>query len=277
MSLLWMSHAVLAGILFLTMIGCESSESVQIPVKLVITGSSTLAPLVADIGKRYESIHGGVRVDVQTGGSSRGLADVRQGLAAIGMMSRPLHTTEQDVMSIPIARDGITMIVHRTNPVTALQNNQIVNLYTGKIRNWKEIGGMDAPVTVITKAEGRGTLSLFLTYFQLQNVDIRAHVVVGDNEQGIKTVAGNPHAIAYVSIGTAEFEAEHGVPIKLLPIRNIPASLDNLQNGTFPLSRALLLVTNFTPTTLAKDFIHFTQSAAVYDLITQHYFVPISS
>ncbi|NKB81794.1 MAG: phosphate ABC transporter substrate-binding protein [Nitrospirales bacterium] len=259
------------------MMGCESSDRMQNSAKLVITGSSTLAPLVADIGKRFESIHTGVRIDVQTGGSSRGLADVRQGLADIGMMSRPLHATEQDVMSRPIARDGISMIVHQSNPVQALRNEQIIKLYTGKIHNWKEVGGEDAPITVINKAEGRGTLLLFLTYFQLQNIHIRAHVVVGDNEQGIKTVAGNPHSIAYVSIGTAEFDANHGVPIKLLPIRDIPASLDNLQNGTFPLSRSLLFVTNFTSTTLAKDFINFVQSAAVYDLIAQHYFVPISS
>ena len=69
----------------------------------------------------------------------------------------------------------------------------------------ESLGGHDAPITVVNKAEGRSTLELFTNYFKLMNSDIKAHVVIGDNEQGIKTVAGNPNSIGYVSIGTAEF------------------------------------------------------------------------
>lgn len=243
--------------------------------KLVITGSSTIAPLVAEIGKRFESLHPDVRIDVQTGGSSRGIADVKRGLADIGMASRSLKLQEQDLFSTTIARDGISIILHRDNPVERLTNQQIVKIYTGKLVNWREVGGPNAPIVVVNKAEGRATLDLFLSYFKLKNSEIRAHVVIGDNEQGIKTVAGNPHAIGYVSMGTAEYDASHRLPIKLLPMGNVPAKLDNVQNGTFPLSRPLNLVTKTAPRGLAKMFIDFARSKEVHDLVRQQFFVPL--
>lgn len=244
--------------------------------KLTITGSSTVAPLVAELGKRFESLHPDVRVDVQTGGSSRGIADVRRGLADIGMASRALKDQERDLHHFTIARDGISIILHKDNPVSQLDDRQIVDIYTGKIVNWRAVGGRDAPIVVVNKAEGRATLELFLGHFHLRNADIKAHVIVGDNEQGIKTVAGNPDAIGYVSIGTAEYDVTHRVPIKLLPIGGVPATLASVRNGAFPLSRPLNLVTKNNPHGLAKAFIDFARSHDAHDLVRQQYFVPLA-
>lgn len=243
--------------------------------KLVLTGSSTIAPLAAEIGKRFESLHSNVRVDVQTGGSSRGISDARAGLADIGMASRALKDDEKDLQSFTIALDGISVILNKANPVEALNKLQIVDIYTGKILNWKDVGGNDAPITVVNKAEGRSTLELFLHYFGLKNTDVKPQVVIGDNQQGIKTVVGNPDAIAYVSVGTAEYEAGQGAAIKLLPLEGIAASVENVRNRSFPLSRPLNLVTRTEPVGLAKDFIEFARSSQVNDLIEAQYFVPI--
>ena len=266
--------------LIVLLIGGSSCQELpaasQSKTKLVITGSSTIAPLVAEIGKRFESHHPHLRVDVQTGGSSRGIADTRQNLADIGMASRALRKDERDLHGIVIAYDGIGLIVHRSNPLVALNSTDIRGIYTGKISNWKEIGGMDAPITVINKAEGRATLDLFLKFFTLTSTQIKAHVVIGDNEQGIKTVAGNPHAIAYVSTGTAEYDGAHGVPIKLLQLGDVPASLKMVQEGRFPLSRPLTLVTRTVAIGSVKAFIDFAKSPEVHDLVKQHYFVPLA-
>ena len=254
------------------------SDSEPVPAsqdKLVLTGSSTVAPLALEIGKRFEAAHPGVRVDVQTGGSSRGIADAQRGLADIGMASRALKDSETGLYAFAIARDGICVILHKDNPVESLTDQQIVDLYTGKTENWSDVGGSDAPVTVVNKAEGRSTLELFLHYFKLDSREVQADVVIGDNEQGIKTVAGNPHAIGYVSIGTAEFDASLGVAIRLLPVGGVDATVDNVANETFPLSRPLNLVTAKEPTGLAKQFIEFAQSEAVHDLVREQYFVPV--
>lgn len=242
--------------------------------KLVITGSSTMAPLVLEIGKRFETLHSQIRVDVQTGGSSRGIADTLNGLADIGMVSRSLHEQENHLHGVVVAHDGIALIVHASNPLTQLSIDQIRKIFRGDILRWVEVGGHDAPITVVNKAQGRSTLKLFLEYFHLSPRQVRAHVVIGDNEQGIKTVAGNPNAIGYVSVGTAQYDASHGVPIRLLPLNSIPANRDTIQSGTFPLTRPLTLVTKSHPVGLIKTFIDFARSPQVHDLITQQYFVP---
>ncbi len=256
--------------------GAQGTVADQLTGKLVITGASTLAPLIAEIGKRFENLYPAVRIDVQSGGSSRGVADARQGLADIGMVSRAMKDDERDLSAFPVARDGVCPILHRENPVQALTDEQVVAIYTGTVTNWKSVGGTDAPITVVNKADGRSTLEVFLHYFKLKNVDIKAQVVIGDNEQGVKTVAGNRNAIGYVSIGTAEYDATHGVPIKLLPIGGVSASTESVQKGIFPLSRPLHIVTRTPPVGLAKAFIEYVQSKAVHDLIRQQYFVPLA-
>jgi len=252
--------------------GSSPREGTQ---RLVLTGSSTVAPLASEIGKRFESLHPGVRVDVQTGGSSRGIADARRGTADIGMASRALKDTENDLLAHQIARDGVCIILHAENPVTSLTDPQVIDIYTNKIDNWQLVGGNDAPILVVNKAEGRATLEVFLAYFKLENPSIQADVVIGDNEQGIKTVAGNANAIGYVSVGTAEYDSKHAVPIKLLPTGGIPASTRTLADGSFPISRPLNLVTRGAPTGLAKTFIEYCQSEQVHDLIKAQYFVPV--
>lgn len=244
--------------------------------KLVLTGSSTIAPLALEIGKRFERLNPGVRVDVQSGGSTRGVNDARAGLADIGMASRALKPEERDLMAHRIAMDGIGIILHQKNPVKSLDDEQIKAIYTGKITNWQQLGGEDRKITVVSKAEGRSTLELFLHHFQLKNPQIRAHVVIGDNQQGIKTVAGNVGAIGYVSIGTAEYEEAHGTPIRLLPMAGVPATVANVRAGRFHLSRPLNLLSKGAPAGLAKRFIEFAQSAAVDDLVTAQYFVPLA-
>jgi len=267
----------MAGLMCVTpSAGAQGTATDQLTGKLVITGASTLAPLIAEIGKRFESLYPTVRIDVQSGGSSRGVANARQGLADIGMVSRAMKEDERDLSAFPVARDGVCPILHQENPVQALADEQIVAIYTGTITNWKAVGGTDAPITVVNKAEGRSTLEVFLHYFKLKNVDVKAQVVIGDNEQGVKTVAGNRNAIGYVSIGTAEYDATHGVPIKLLPIGGVAASTESVRKGSFPLSRPLHLVTRTSPSGLAKAFIEYAQSRAVHDLIKQQYFVPLA-
>jgi len=244
--------------------------------KLIVTGSSTVAPLVSEIARRFESMNNGVRIDVQTGGSSRGINDVRNGIANIGMVSRTLKSNETDLQAFPIALDGISVIIHASNPVITLNQQQIIDIYTGRLTNWKSVGGRDARITVVNKAEGRSTLELFLDYSKLKNSEMKPHIIIGDNPQGIKTVAGNTDAIGYVSVGAAEFEINYGAPIKLLPLDGVDASVANVRRGIFPLSRSLNLITRTAPQGLVRDFIEFARSTQVHDLVEAQYYVPVS-
>lgn len=251
------------------------------PTRVVITGSSTIAPLVADVARRYEAEHPGVRIDVQTGGSSRGMADTRRGLADLGMVSRSAKEGEDDLTWFPIALDGLAIIVHSDLSVESLDESQVVAIYRGEIDSWDGVAGADpsatsAPITVVSKAEGRSTLEVFLAHFGMAPQEIDADVIIGDNQQAIKTVAGNPDAIAYVSIGTAEYEAASGAPIRLLRLGDSIPSTDAVRAGIYPVSRTLHVVSKGQPTGAVADFLRFLRSQKVVDLVESHFFVPIA-
>ncbi len=262
--------------LIAVLLSIPASAADQLTGKLVITGSSTIAPVVSEIGKRFESLHPGVRVNVQTGGSSRGIADVREGLADIGMSSRALKEQKKDGLTSSLfARDGVCFLVHKKNPIKELTDQQIRDIFTGKVTNWKQVDGHDAPITVINRADGRSELELFSHHFQVKPTDIKAHLIAGDNEQGIKTLAGNPNAIIYMSVGTSEYDAAQGIPLKLLPLNGIAATTENIRNGSFPFARPLVLVTQPDAKPLTKEFVEFALSSKVHDLIKELSFVPI--
>ncbi len=245
---------------------------------LVITGSSTVAPLVGEIARRFESAHPGTRVDVQTGGSSRGVADVVQGLAHVGMASRAQKSGDPEgLVFTTLALDGIAMVVHASNPVAALSRDQVRSIYTGSTTDWADVAGAPGPITVVHKAEGRSTLELFLAFFALDAAAVKPSVVIGDNEQGIKTVVGNPGAVGYVSIGTATYNRDHGVPIRLLSLDGVDPSIGTVTDGSYPLSRPLSLVTRGEPAGLASTFITFACDEAQSDLVLGQYFVPVDA
>ncbi len=259
-----------AGLAF-ALLACGGTDQAAI----VVTGSSTVAPLMAEIARRFEEQHPGVRVDVQTGGSSRGISDARKGLADVGMVSRAPKDSESDLRWFMVARDGVSLIVDASNSVPGLSKEQVRRIYRREISNWSEVGGPDLPITLVHKAQGRSTLEVFLEYFELEDKEISPDVVVGDNEQGIKTVAGDPRAIGYVSVGTAEYEAGRGTSIRLVPLDGVEASVASVGQGRFPLSRQLNIVTSDEPQGIVAELIQFASSEQVHDLVEAQFFVPV--
>jgi phosphate transport system substrate-binding protein len=229
---------------------------------------------VAAIGQRFQTLHPDVAIDVQTGGSGRGVLSAREGTADIGMASRALNRNEQDLLGFPIARDGICLVIHRANPVTSLSQQQVADIYTGKITSWREVGGRDVPIVVLNRTAGRGEVDFFTHHFKLPFTAIQARREVGDNLLCVEAVAGDPDAVVYLSLGEAERSARRGVTIKLLPIDGVPATSEEVHKGNFPLSRPLTLVTKGLPGGLAKEFIEYALSTQVADLIKEYDFIP---
>lgn len=242
---------------------------------LSVTGSSTCAPAVLELAKEFERQHPGARIEVQTGGSSRGLADVRRGTAEVGMVSRDLTPEEAaEVRAWPFARDGVCVIVNARNPVAALSDDELRRIYRGEVGSWAELGGDDAPVTAVDKAAGRATRDVFLTYLGLAPDEARGDVVIGDNEQGIKTVAQDRNAVGYVSVGAAEQALRAGAALRLLPCRGVPAGTAELAAGRYPMARSLNLVTAGEPSPLAAAFLAHCRSAAAAPFVEALGFVP---
>jgi phosphate transport system substrate-binding protein len=272
---------VVVGILFLP-VHRDETQAAEQPIvisshlgnRLLLTGSSTMCPLIAEVGRRFQELHHDVHVEVQCGGSERGIRDIREGKSDIGMASRPLHASEQDLYSFPMARDGVSVIESKKNPVEALSNAQVAAIFTGKIRNWKEVGGRNAPISVVLREKQKSSTELFMRYYQLKETDIRGRVIAGDNPVTIRAVASNRNSIGYVSSGQSERVAASGVPIKILPVNNVMPTRRNIITGNYPISRPLSLVTKGIPSGLVKKFIDFSLSSSVVDLIVKFDFVP---
>jgi phosphate transport system substrate-binding protein len=242
--------------------------------KVRLAGSSTMAPLVEALGKRFQKLHPEVVIEVEMGGSSRGIHDVREGSCNIGMVGRSLKDDERDLIGFPIARDGVCLIVHKDNPVKSLSSEQVIGIYTGKITNWKEVGGNDAPIAAMNRPEGRAQSELFTQYFKIKGEDFKVAGVAGDNQEGVKAVVENPNAIVYMSVGEVDIRVGQGAPIRSLVMDGITATSRNVRNGHFPIQRPLMLVMRTLPTGLMKAFIDFALSPNATEIIRECSFVP---
>ena len=240
---------------------------------IIVAGSSTVAPLMADIAKRFERSNAGIAVQIRTVGSGKGIADLRSGHCDIAMVSRPIAESERDLFAYPLSRDGAAMVVHRSNPVKGISAKQLTDVLTGAITNWKQLGGRDAPIRVAWRTEGQGIPELLLQQLRLKNEQIRSHALFFENDDAVRYAANNRDAIAFAALGLAERSAKSAMPIKLLAYEGVPASSRAVRERNYPLSRPLILVTRSVPAGAQKRLVDYAVSAAVADLHEKHGFV----
>lgn len=242
--------------------------------RLILTGSSTLAPLVKELAKQFTLLNPGVDIVVEAGGSSRGAADALSGKADIGMMSRAPHPDEKELFVFTIARDGIALVVHSDNPVNALTRSQVIDILAGRVTNWKAVGGIDAPIHVVSRTPGHSSIEIVTHYFGLGPEAIKSKHVRGDNAEALKMVLEDRHMLTYFSVGLAEDAMKKGQPVKTLPVEGVAATSATVRNGTYPLDRPLNLVTRGVPKGAARAFIEFVQSPRAREVIAEYDFVP---
>jgi phosphate transport system substrate-binding protein len=266
---------ILAGFVYLAAACGSGASGDRQELRLLAAGSSTIQPIIEEAAPLFEKKKAGLKIEIQGGGSGAGIKTATEGKADIGMVSRGLKAEESALVATKIADDGIAILVHKDNPLTAITKEQVIQLYTGAALNWKDVGGNDGVVTLITKEEGRSTLELFAKHFEIEKKIKADAIVIGPNGQAIKTLEGNPNAIAYVSVGSAEKAVEGGSPIKLLSLDGVTATTENVRNATYPLRRPLNLVTRGAPAGLAKEFIDFILSPEGQAIVAKQDFVTL--
>ena len=242
--------------------------------RLHIAGSTTMGPLLTEIAAKYHLLHPEVAIEVELGGSARGLEDVRAGHAHIAMLSRALAPSERDLYGIPIARDGVGVVVHASNPVRQLSNEQLQDVFTGRMRNWHDLGGGDQSVYALGGVRDGASSALFARFLKQPLAAFSLNAAVESNIERLAVVAACENAIGYVSIGSAERAISQGVSVRLLPIAGIAASSANIRNGSYPICRALTLASQEAPTGIARSFFAFCLSAQVNSILSAFDFVP---
>ncbi|MGZ5095342.1 MAG: substrate-binding domain-containing protein [Burkholderiales bacterium] len=242
--------------------------------KLRITGAGSLVPLVSEVARRFEESHPGVKIDVRGGGTARGLADLRSGASDIGMVAFSLGDRERDLFRFPIARDGIAVIVNAQNNLRALNSNTLSDILTGKITNWKALGGPDAALLLALGPEGGGSSEIFAQHLKLQHAQLAPHTPIITTEDAIAFVSKKPNGLAVGSIGVVERSARAGAPIKLIAYNGFPATSRTVENHLYALTRPLTLVSRGAPEGLQKQFIDYALSPTLIDLQLKYGFVP---
>lgn len=243
--------------------------------KLLLTGSSTLAPLIGELAKTFESKEPQSLIEVQSGGSAKGISDCREKLNDLGMISRALHSDETDVKATQVAIDGIALVGHPSLKIKGLERNQIVSIFRGEIKNWKALGGPDQKIIVVNKAEGRAALELFLHYFELKADEVKADLVIGEEEQGIKTVRTTPGAIGYVSVVSALASAKTKPSLTVFSVDGKAPSVKALRTGAYPLNRPLSVISCGTEKALASEFVKYLTSTEGQKVIEKLGYIPL--
>lgn len=267
----------LGVVMSLTLVGISKADTKKDRQKVLITGSSTLAPLMTTLATEYEKKHPNVQIDVQTGGSSKGIADCRKGLNDVGMISRSLKASESAVESISVASDGLAFIAHGGLTVNDLTPEQIADIYRAKVSNWKELGGPDLAITPVSKAEGRAALELFKKYFKLKSSEIKAGVIVGDEAHGVKTVASTKGSIGFVSVTTAmqATSVQKQSVVKSVKVAGASPTAADLRSGAYPYSRKLQLVKCRDLRKAVKEFVDFALSAEGQKVVERVGYIPL--
>ncbi len=262
------------------LIGTSALVCSAAPIR--IAGSSTVHPIVEQAVKVYQETHPEARFIVGAGGSSRGIQRVGDGEVELGMASRALKDKEKtkypQLEPCQIARDGIVIIVHATNPVQQITRQQVRDIFTGKITNWRELGGDDAPINVVSTNQRHGTFGAFNEHFDLEaraegtegstqylffketeEPAYSSHQVqaVDGNKPVLAAVVTKPNGVSYASLGSALRVIERGVPVKMLSLDGVAPSEAAVLDGSYPVQRPLILLTNGKPEGEVKDFLGF--------------------
>lgn len=273
-----LTSILLLGLLLMVMAvvaGCGNKEGTganddkdanKLSGTLTVAGSTSVQPFSEVLAEKFQEKNPGVQVNVQGGGSSQGVEATISGAADIGAVSRDLSDEEKsraNLIVTPIAIDGVAIVVNPANQVSSLKMEDVKNIYLGNIKNWKEIGGIDAPITVVSREDGSGTRDAF-TNIVMNKEDIVNSAIIQNSTGAVKTtVAGDKNAIGYVSMSKVDQE------VKALNIDGIKASEANVKAGTYKLQRPFIYITKDTPQGLAQAFIDFVLSEDGQNIIVE--------
>ena len=177
--------------------------------KITVAGSTTVLPIAQATAEIFMDNNPEINISVRGGGSSVGIAGIMAGTVDIGNASRHIKTKELasaresgiDPYEIVVANDGIAIVVHKNNSIKDLTLEQIKDIYTGKISNWKEVGGPSLPIVVISRDVSSGTFEVFNSLVLRKAKAVDSALMLASNNAVVSTIATTPGAIGYAGLG----------------------------------------------------------------------------
>jgi phosphate transport system substrate-binding protein len=267
--------------------GTSTPQAAELSGSVTVKGSDTMVNLASAWAEAFSNENPKVSISVTGGGSGTGIAALINKQTDIADASRAMKDEEvQDAeangvnpVETQVALDGLSVVVNPSNPVTELSIPQLSDIYSGKVSNWKDVGGNDASIVVLARDTNSGTH----VFFKEHVVQYQEKLEYGSDVQfmaatqaGFDEVAGNENAIMYGGLGYVTDE------VKPLGIKKddsspaVQASIATVKSGEYPIARPLFVYTNGEPTGLLKAYIDWILGSEGQAIVEELEFVPIS-
>ncbi|XDD46189.1 phosphate ABC transporter substrate-binding protein [Leptospira sp. WS39.C2] len=241
-------------------VACKDKQTLK------VAGSETMNSMMRFLGTEYEKVNSGIRITVEGGGSEAGIDRLRKGEIDMAVSSRDLNQAEFDDLrktgnleKVRLAYDGVALVVNPKNPVSKLHLVQTSEIFSGKIKNWKEVGGQDAPISIVIRNDKSGTQDYFQNHI-LKRRDLgekefntfKSNVfspnakIVKDNAEMAKFIQENPNSIGYMGMGSAL--VDHKDKTKALEYAKtnkdpfVTPSIRNVYDRKYKLARELFII-----------------------------------
>ncbi len=226
---------------------------------IVIKGSTTVLPIAQMVAEVYMKAHPDVRISISGGGSGNGMKALIDGSTDIADSSRFIKDSEVKLavengrypVPFAVAYDCIIPVVHPSNSITNLTLDQLKAIYKGEIRNWKDAGGPDREIVVVSRDSSSGTYEVWEEKIMKKERVYPGALLQASNGAVVQAVSKNKNAIGYIGLGYLD------ASIKALSANGITGSPETTLNGTYPVSRPLYMFTDGWPKGDTLNFINF--------------------
>ncbi|MBI5701578.1 phosphate ABC transporter substrate-binding protein [Candidatus Saganbacteria bacterium] len=281
-------NCFVVGILMLgfatLVVGCGGGKKA-----IQIKGSDTMVNLGQAWSEAFMAKNPEIAIAITGGGSGTGIAALLSGTTDIAQASRNIEKKEIALANkkginpkeIHVANDGITLVVHPSNPVSKLTIKQLSDIYTGKVKNWKEVGGADQKIVALSRERNSGTHVFFVEHVvklgdkKNPNEFAPAILMMPSSQAIVEEVTSNPQAVGYVGLG---YLTKKEKALAIATSNNssyVQPSVSTVTSGSYPISRSLLFYTNGEPTDEVKSFIDYVLSPEGQKIVLKMDFVPI--
>jgi phosphate transport system substrate-binding protein len=234
-----------------------SASASELSGSFLASGSTALQPLVDQVSKKFMTTNTGVSIQVQGGGSGTGLTQVSEGQSDIGnsdvFASEKLDAAKAaELVDHQVAVVGIAAVVNPAVTVDNLTKQQLIDIFTGKVTNWKDVGGNDQKIQIVNRPSSSGTRATFEKFALGQKTDDLQGSIQEDASGTVKKLVGEtPGAIGYLGLSYVD------TSVKALKYEGVEATVDNVANGTYPVWAYEHMYTKGEPNAAVKAFLDY--------------------
>jgi len=277
-------------VIFCILFSCSDQQGKNVNVGMQIKGSDTIVNLVQVWAEKFSQINNNANVGVTGGGTGTGFAALLNSTCDIAMASRQVEENEINLAKkqnitykeFIVGLDGLAVLVNKENPVDELSIEQLRDIFMAKITNWKDLGGQDRPIVLLSRESNSGTHMFFKeTVIRLNDVNSKDEfspksLLMPSSQAIVDEIYQNPNAIGYAGIGFINDQTKAVSVSAQNSIEYFYPTIENVMYGRYPISRPLYLYTNGEPKGLVKDFIDYALSSEGQEIVVETSFVPIS-